>query len=434
MANLLENELARYRSLLFHAPIGCYQCRLSDGQLIACNDRATRLFGYDRREDFLASGPFTSHYVQTEVLQRVTKQLESSGEVADVEVQFYRRDGSVFLACCTFSLHGDDTLFVLINDDADVERVTAALHRSDQRYRELVDMLPQIVFELDLTGRVIFGNRRCYEKFGYTELDYARGINAFNSIIPEDRNRMRENMQRIIAGEPTKFSEYTVLRTDGSTFPALMYSSPIYQDGVPIGIRGIIVDITERKQTEKRLNELAYFDPLTHLPNRVQFRERLENAIAQAHKTGEHVSIMLLDLDGFKEINDTLGHDVGDSLLILVARRLSACIRSSDLVCRQGGDEFIVILSSDDDQLSVESMAKRLIAAFHEPFSLGPSAFRISASIGISTFPVDGDDPKVLFKHADVAMYAAKAQGKGAYMFFSPKLHQQHELTDSVLG
>jgi diguanylate cyclase (GGDEF)-like protein/PAS domain S-box-containing protein len=181
----------------------------------------------------------------------------------------------------------------------------------------------------------------------------------------------------------------------------------------------IFSDITERKAVEARMVHLAYHDALTGLPNRLLLVDRLQQAIAAGRRNGEQVAVMLLDLDGFKQVNDTLGHLAGDALLRLVAQRLVECVRESDTVCRLGGDEFVLLLQRVRQPPDVGRVASKIQSAIGAPSPLGPAGeARVTPSIGIALCPQDAMDAESLLQRADAAMYEAKRAGRNAYRFF----------------
>jgi len=181
-------------------------------------------------------------------------------------------------------------------------------------------------------------------------------------------------------------------------------------------------DLSDRMVFEATIWKQANFDALTHLPNRQMFHERLDYEAGVSNRSGRPMALMLIDLDRFKEVNDSLGHDTGDILLIEAARRITSCVRAFDTVARLGGDEFTVILPELDDTGSIEQIARTVIVKLAEPFKLGPDEAFISASVGITLYPNDAGELDVLFKNADQAMYAAKAAGRNRFNYFTPEL------------
>lgn len=209
-------------------------------------------------------------------------------------------------------------------------------------------------------------------------------------------------------------------RKNGESFPKWLTINAIRNaQGEVRHYVGIFSDITEQKETEQQLEQLAYYDPLTRLPNRALFRERLQRELLQCQRSGRHSALLFIDLDRFKQVNDTLGHDVGDVLLIAVAERLKRCVRSSDTVSRLGGDEFTVILSDIAGSGGVAQVAQNILEQLQQSFLLHDHQVQIGGSIGIALIPEDADDFVEANKRADIAMYQAKAAGRGNYQFYS---------------
>jgi len=184
-------------------------------------------------------------------------------------------------------------------------------------------------------------------------------------------------------------------------------------------IRDLEVEYNEMKNAERLNRHLAMHDALTELPNRLYFNDRLEWAIGYAQRNGDKLAVMFLDLDGFKEINDAFGHDVGDKVLTEAAHRLRSCIRTSDTIARIGGDEFSVVLSQLKDEADATLIARKFINVLEEPFQAAGQAIRLSVSVGISLYPKDGQEPAELIKKADIAMYKIKNGGKNSFGYIS---------------
>lgn len=181
----------------------------------------------------------------------------------------------------------------------------------------------------------------------------------------------------------------------------------------------------ERKRGEERLSFLAQYDSLTEIPNRRHFTDQLERATTRARRSNKRIGVLFLDLDRFKAVNDTLGHQSGDELLSMVVERLKTCVRSGDLLARLGGDEFAVMLEDVDGPLSIEAAAKNILTAFEKPFQVGPRQVSTTTSIGITVFPNDTGDPMALLNNADLAMYQAKEDGRNNFKFFEQRMHEE---------
>ncbi|MCK9635853.1 MAG: EAL domain-containing protein [Methylobacter tundripaludum] len=213
-------------------------------------------------------------------------------------------------------------------------------------------------------------------------------------------------------------------RKNGEVYAEWLSINSIFNSDGSVNRRvALFSDITKRKQSEELIWRQANFDPLTGLPNRSMFRDRLEQAVKKTHRVNSSLALMFIDLDRFKEINDTLGHEVGDALLVDAAQRLIHCVRDTDTVARLGGDEFTVILGDLDAIDSAERIAQSILNSLAQPFQLGSERSQISASIGITFYPKDATELEDLLKNADQAMYAAKDKGRNAYCCFTPSMH-----------
>ena len=242
------------------------------------------------------------------------------------------------------------------------------------------------------------------------------------AVVPPDRLPL----QRAARGEVVRNDELRIQFDDGMYYDELISASPVRDAaGTIIGAVGAAVDITERKAAEEQILHLALHDPLTGLPNRALFHDRLGHAIARADRRREHVAVMLLDLDQFKEVNDTLGHPVGDALLREVASRLSTVARASDTWARLGGDEFVLVQEGLRSTDGIAAMASRILAVLEAPFHLHEHELYVGGSLGVTVYPDDGDSAERLIRNADVALYRAKAAGRGCYETYRSELDRR---------
>jgi diguanylate cyclase (GGDEF)-like protein len=231
-------------------------------------------------------------------------------------------------------------------------------------------------------------------------------------LFPEElrKSRKERNDEVVRTGAPARFED---LR-NGQWFENITY--PVLgANGEVAGLAIFTRDITERKNSEERFKHMAYHDALTGLPNRAAFRATLDSALARARKDRRALAVMCLDLDGFKQINDTLGHLVGDELLALLGERLAGQIRGGDTVARIGGDEFVVVLPGISNSKRAEEVARRIVDAMREPFQAGGEALEVHVSIGIAVYPEHGDEAELLLRRADAAMYQAKERRGSNY-------------------
>jgi diguanylate cyclase (GGDEF)-like protein/PAS domain S-box-containing protein len=282
---------------------------------------------------------------------------------------------------------------------------------------------PEGIFITDEKGRIILANRAFTDITGYTSQEVL-GKDAHQFHADQRDDEFYRQMWKSLAIISQWQGEIWNRRKEGEIYPEWVTISTVKDsEGRLLNYIVIFTDISSRKSAEERLRFLATHDPLTNLPNRELFYDRLSQALMRARRAkadkGDkwRVAVMLMDLDNFKTINDTLGHAWGDRVLMEVAQRLEQCVRKSDSVARLGGDEFTVVLEGLASKENCVLVATKILQAISQPFDLEGHVFIISASIGISVYPADGDDGETLFKHADVAMYRAK-QKRGCFEFY----------------
>jgi len=253
-----------------------------------------------------------------------------------------------------------------------------------------------------------------------------------------DRDQVMALVNKLIAGEEPRATGLTRnYRKDGATIWCEWYHSCLLDEsGRIVSILSFVQDVSSRILAEERLQYLATRDALTGLPNRVLLQERLTQAIAKGRRVGQRVGVLFIDLDRFKNVNDTLGHRIGDELLKRVTAALSQALREADLLARLGGDEFMVIVEDFDDPEILGRIAQKLQEAISQPFEVEQHDIYVTSSIGISVYPDDGDAPEALLKHADVAMYRSKELGRNTYQFFDANLAahrlEQHTLETAL--
>ena len=295
------------------------------------------------------------------------------------------------------------------------------IHERDLRqYKSIVDFTEDAVVSKSLEGVIQSWNHGAEKIFGYSS-EEAVG-NSMQPLIPPDRlNEESAILIRIAKGERIESFETTRLHKTGKLINISSTYSPIINDsGVVTGISNIARDITERKSVEERIGYLATHDSLTGLPNRDLLYDRLSQSLSMARRKRESAAILFLDLDGFKTVNDTYGHEAGDVTLKEAAHRMQSCIRDTDTLARLGGDEFAIILNGVRANDDVESVATKILKWISEEIRLNEERYvHIGVSIGIALYPADGNEMDSLIKAADSAMYGSKTAGKNRYTFFS---------------
>lgn len=283
----------------------------------------------------------------------------------------------------------------------------------------IVECSESAIFATDLDGNIITWNHGAEKLAGYTG-DEARGL-PVAALFPSTAEA-REILAPIEQGESARLDEASLRRADGGDVPVLLTVSPIRKsDGQLSGSAIIARDISERKRAEKEMAYQILHDHLTGLPNRLLLGQSLAESMANTPK-GSGTAVIFVDLDGFKFVNDTLGHEAGDLLLQQVGQRLAASVRPGDLLGRTGGDEFMLVVNKVTEEHVAQSIAERLQAALREPFFVAQHELVITASMGISLYPRDGTDASALRRNADTAMYEAKQSGKDRVRFYRPAL------------
>jgi diguanylate cyclase (GGDEF)-like protein/PAS domain S-box-containing protein len=283
----------------------------------------------------------------------------------------------------------------------------------------LLDSATDSIIVHDVDGRLAYVNQAAAEARGYATREEMLELPPFGWIgIPTER---RDAIMQIISGEGSHIWESVNLRKDGETFPVEVHARALFSADRKLVV-SVIRDISERKEAEELIRRMAFYDPLTGLANRTLFGDRLGIAIAQAHRSGEGLAVMFLDVDHFKSINDTLGHDVGDSLLCGIAGRLRGLVREGDTVARLGGDEFILLLPDVDTEAGAGAVAVKVLEALQPPFDLGAHEIHATASIGIALYGRPADTAESLLRCADTAMYRAKEGGRNAWRTYDPSM------------
>ncbi|HZV62698.1 MAG TPA: EAL domain-containing protein [Methylophilaceae bacterium] len=314
-------------------------------------------------------------------------------------------------------------------DVTEVKRVQDELRRHDERWKLALEAAGDGVWDWDLVADQIFYPIPWAKIVGLEEREnHSFPTEEWKQLIhPDDLNHVLSKVELHLRGREKTYSVEYRLRGKDDWLWVLARGAVVCHDenGKPTRMVGTITDITESKSTEQKIWYEANFDNLTDLPNRRLFRDRLEQEMRKAQRSGHCVALLFIDLDRFKEVNDLWGHDTGDLLLVEAARRIQNCVRSSDTVARLGGDEFTVILTDFNEKLHVEEISNKLLEALTASFTLGEEEACISASIGITIYPPDATDAEALIRNADQAMYNAKKFGRNQFSFFTKAMQDE---------
>lgn len=295
-----------------------------------------------------------------------------------------------------------------------------ALTEQESMFRTTMEAAQVGIFVLQ-DGRFKYVNPYLTRLFGYSAEEMIDGMGPLDVVAPELHAFIVDQMRARAAGASGHYYEISAVRKDGSVFPAMVYGAPSSFDGRPASV-GTLLDISAQKAAESRIRELADYDVLTGLPNRRLLRERFVLLLAAAERDKSEIAVIFLDLDHFKRVNDSLGHSVGDELLVEVARRLDTVVRRIDTVARLGGDEFIFAMPGFHTAAAAE-VARRIIDVFARPFEVAGHELTVTPSLGISIYPHDGEDLETLLKNADTAMYRAKEIGRNTFQFYATEMN-----------
>lgn len=307
-------------------------------------------------------------------------------------------------------------------DIDEIKNIEAALRESDSNQRALLEAMADGVFVAQ-DYRFIFCNPTLPQMLGYSYEEFI-DMPFAQVIAPEFLEIWNQRFTARVTGqsEPVKNYQVRFLLKGGADSLWMDLRASLVDFRGKRSVLGILRDISKQKEAEELIWQQANFDSLTGLPNRRMFQDRLEQEIKKSERTGSILAVMFLDLDHFKEVNDTLGHNQGDALLKEAAKRLQESVRDTDTVARLGGDEFVILLNQMDDSTGLDKVAKNILANLVKPFELGIDPVYISASIGITLYPIDATEFEDLLKNADQAMYAAKDEGRNRYSYFTASM------------
>jgi diguanylate cyclase (GGDEF)-like protein/PAS domain S-box-containing protein len=355
-------------------------------------------------------------------LARALAKGETTGnQVIDIESCDGSRKTILDSAAPILSTDGEVLGAISLNEDITEQRAMAeTLCESEARYRALFEHSIDAILLTRPGGAILAANDAACQLLDYGE-EELRAIGRDDIVDGAD-----PRAQALLHGGDRAGAargEVRMRRKDGALVPVEFACAPFRDRNGEACASLIIRDMTDRKRAEEHIEYLAYHDELTGIPNRAHFHRAFEHALATTQRYGLRCALMLVDLDRFKNINDTIGHEAGDQLLKQVAARLRSCLRDSDIIARLGGDEFVILMQDASTVEAVNAVALKILEATSRPLLIDDQEFLITASIGISTYPHDGNDMQTLLKNSDVAMYRAKESGKNGFQYFSPEMN-----------
>ncbi len=419
----LGKERATFFSILENSPDGIILVG-SDGRFNYVNPEFTHITGYtiedvpDGKQWFQKAYPDSTY--RKFVIDVWKEDLLSGRRERNYEFKVACKDGQVKNVEFRVTHMKDGSAVTAITNVTELRRTERALQESEEKFRSLFESSRDAIYITTRNGEFIDVNQAFLELFGYTR-DETLKLNAKAAYLTsEERERFK---QVIKENNFVRDFEIKLKKKDGTAMDCLLaVAGKRDEDGKITEYQGIVRDITERKRTEEMIKHMAFHDALTGLPNRSLFNDRLTMAIAHAERFQERVAVMMLDLDKFKDVNDTHGHSVGDLLLQAVAGKLGKQIRKVDTIARMGGDEFMLIFTDLKQTDGVHAIAEKILEDFQNPVIIDNQILPITTSVGIAIYPDDGEDIDTLVKNADIAMYEAKKTGRNQYQFYTHTL------------
>jgi len=431
----------RFKRFIEHLPAGVV-IHQQDGRVVDANSRAAVLLGIDMAVLCGASAHDHSwNFLRNDgsVMPReefpAVKSLQLRADLKDVVVGVQRTDTHAvsWLLCNTLLIHEDVTnapwVVVSFNDCTELKTVQNSLRLSEERLRLILLGTNDAPWDWDLESDALYYSGRWWAMIGRTPDELPSDPELWSRLLhPDDVLAVERVLKRALSTDTTYEVEFRLQHKDGHYVPVLSRGFVLRdENGRAIRLSGTNTDLSERKKAEHSIHQLAYFDQLTGLPNRRFLLEHAHRALSRAARTGQLGALLFLDLDNFKDLNDTQGHDVGDLMLRQFAERLRQVLRDADHLARLGGDEFVVVVEDlgtapGSAAAEAEAIANKLLAASGRQFFLPGLDYTISSSIGITMFDRNSDTVESLLKQADLAMYGAKAAGRSLLRFFDPKM------------
>ncbi len=418
----------KYRSIIEQMEEGYYETDFS-GRFLFVNNAQCKILGYSREELLTMDGILYLDEGTNEELARIAEEIfRTNVSVRAYDVHAIKKDGSKAIHEISLSpirdAEGNPTgLRGISRDVTNQKAMEEKIRESEERYRTIIEEMEEWYFETDLTGNLLFCNNLLAKNLGRPPEELA-GENFQTFVKAEDVGNVYQTFHEVYkTGEPIRDFPYEILQPDGSSaFTEFSIFPKWDHEGKMVGFRGVGHDITERKRTEEKIQYLATHDTLTGLPNRLMFNQLLSHAIEAARRHKRQLAVLFFDLDRFKIINDTLGHEAGDLLLQEVAARLRKKLRAVDVIARLGGDEFVILIEEIHNIEQAKAVAKTVLSTVIKPITVMSQECRVTASVGISFYPKDGEDEQTLMKNADIAMYFAKEEGRNNYQMYSKNI------------
>ncbi|TKI57074.1 EAL domain-containing protein [Brevibacillus antibioticus] len=423
--NMVVNELADVKYALDQSTI----LAITDhkGIILRANEQFCRISKYDRSELIGNDHRILNSGYHPKSFFKEMWSCIRSGQVWRGEIRNRAKDDGYYWVDTTIvpfkNQAGEIYQYLSIRSDITARKqMEDELKRSEEKYRIIAENTSDIISIINLDGEFLYlspSHKRVWE---HTVPD-EEILNLFEWIVEDDRDIFAYAIHHAFSTRKEYMVECRINTQRNDVIWTESKINPIMdEEGNVTKLLLVTRDVTDRKRSEETIHHLAYHDALTDLPNRRMYVQQLSKEMIQAKRFQSNLAVLFLDLDRFKDVNDSFGHDVGDMLLIKAAKRLQACLKPGDVVARLGGDEFTIMQNQVQDRNEVTALAEQIMYQLQRPFELAGHVFTVSCSVGIALYPQDGDNPEDLLKRADTALYTVKSRGKNGYDFFDPTM------------
>lgn len=413
-----EKKLAELKEITEKTPFGMIFSD-KEGRVIYVNSEFKEITGYDETEVASLKSFFRKIHRDDESRAHSLNALQRALENRlrqKIESSLIRKDGSLrFVEFIFECLEGGDVLIWIVDMTA-LKMMERELIQSERKFRSIFESSKDAIYIASADGSFIDVNQAFCEMFGEKKEEILKKNAKDGYVFESEKIRLKSALKK---DGFVKDFEIRLRKMNGEIMTCLLTVTALRDEfGNIVQYHGIVRDITEKKKAEEKIRYMAFHDMLTGLPNRVLFNDRLQMAIGYAKRAREMVAVMILDLDRFKEINDTYGHGLGDEVLKDVANRLKSVVRKTDTIARMGGDEFLGVFTEIRKIEDVKVIAEKILATFEKDLVVDGKSFSLTASMGFSIYPIHGEDIETLLSKADVAMYEVKQGGRRGFKIY----------------
>jgi diguanylate cyclase (GGDEF)-like protein/PAS domain S-box-containing protein len=420
----VKDQELQYKLLFKNNPNPMFIYDLENLRILSANDAAIQKYGYTEKEFLKMTLKDLRREEDIPKLLKLLDGLKTGVNVLKDTVIHRKKDSSLIeveVISHSTLFEGKAARVMMAYDMTESRKAENALRESEQKFRELFNNANDAIFLYPLSEEAVPGkflevNDIACQKLGYSRAELLT-MTPLDIVAPEDLNEMPKIYKKSILQEHITYEKIHVTKT-GLKIPVEVNSHTFLRNGQR-AVLSIARDVTDRKRAEETIRRQAYYDILTNLPNRTLFKDRLEQAMSHAHRNKQSLGVIILDLDRFKNINETLGHILGDRLLVAVAERLIGSMQEGETIARFGGDEFTILLPQVNQVDEATQHAQKILEILAEPFRINDHELHLTTSMGVAFYPDDGENAEILLKNAETAMYRAKEQGRNNFQLYA---------------